>query len=114
MQIEFIAFSHMFYPSRWPGCRQPAVQFTNSQAIYQPVVIPAKAGIQAFLKAFWIPACVGMTDQQFFEKGNLDKTDLKVFTSRRRSWSNPSVPLTPSQMAWSLHSLLSAPGYFLV
>ena len=48
MHNEFIAFSDMAIPSPWPGCPRPAVQFTHTQAFYQPVVIPAEAGIQAF------------------------------------------------------------------
>jgi hypothetical protein len=50
MHNEFIAFSDMAIPSPWPGCPRPAVQFMQTQACYQPVVIPAKAGIQAFFK----------------------------------------------------------------
>jgi hypothetical protein len=42
-----------------------------------PVVIPVEAGIQASLKAFWISACAGMTDQQVFEKPILNKADTK-------------------------------------
>ena len=34
------------------------------------------------LTAFWIPACAGMTDQHFFEKGNLDKTKKNSFLAK--------------------------------
>jgi len=50
MAVEFIAFSDMVFPSPCPGCPPLAVQFTPTQAFYQAVVIPAKAGIQAFFK----------------------------------------------------------------
>jgi hypothetical protein len=50
MHIEFSAFLDMVFPSPWPGSPRPAVQFIHTQAFYQPVVIPAAAGIQAFFK----------------------------------------------------------------
>jgi len=57
MSIELIAFSEMVFPSPWPGFPRPAVQFSPTQAFYQPGVVPAKArgrvlstGIQAFFK----------------------------------------------------------------
>ena len=73
--IEFLAFSDVFLHSPRSGCPRPAVQFIQTGAIYQRVVIPAKAGIHAFLTASWIPACAGMTDQRPFEKVNSDKAD---------------------------------------
>jgi hypothetical protein len=54
-----------------------AFQYRHSQARDLPVVIPAKAGIQTLLKTSWIPACAGMTDQQLFEKPDLNKTGWK-------------------------------------
>jgi hypothetical protein len=37
------------------------------------------------LRAFWIPACAGMTDQDLSEKGNLEKTVLKYFVYFNKS-----------------------------
>ena len=42
MHIEFFAFSGISLPSPWPDCPRAAVQFTQPQVFYQPVVIPAK------------------------------------------------------------------------
>jgi hypothetical protein len=45
--IEFLAFSAMVLHFPWSGCPRPAVQLAQPSPSYQPVVIPAKAGIQA-------------------------------------------------------------------
>ena len=38
--------------------------------------ISAEAGIQAFLRRFWIPAYAGMTQLRLFLKINLDKSEV--------------------------------------
>jgi hypothetical protein len=80
--IEFFPFSAMVLHSPWSGRPRPAVQLAQPEAGSQLVVIPAPYQVRGklqpesrlFLTAFWIPACAGMTDQHFSEKGNLDKT----------------------------------------
>jgi hypothetical protein len=49
--IEFFPFSAMVLRSPWSGRPRPGVQLAQSEASYQPVVIPAKAGIQAFFNS---------------------------------------------------------------
>jgi len=45
--VEFFGFSAMVFHSPWSGCPRLAVQLAQPGASYQPVVIPAEAGIQA-------------------------------------------------------------------
>jgi hypothetical protein len=74
MVIEILTFWAMHSHSPRSGCPYHAVQFTQPRSIDPPAVIPAEAGIQVLLKAFWIPAYAGMTDQLHREKANLDKS----------------------------------------
>jgi len=68
MQIEFIAFSGIVFPSPWPGCPRPALHFTHTQVFYQPVVFPAKAGIQAFFKSILDSRVRGNDGSTIFRK----------------------------------------------
>jgi len=81
MAVEIFAFSAMNSHSLRSGCPQRAVLFTQTRAIDPPAVIPAEAGIQASLTAFWIPAYAGMTDQRHLENANLDKPDISKANS---------------------------------
>jgi len=47
VRIEFLTFSAMVLHSLWSGCPRPAVQWAQPETSYRPLVIPAKAGIQA-------------------------------------------------------------------
>jgi hypothetical protein len=47
MPIEFLVYSAIVLRFQRPGSLRPAVQFTQAETNDQPVVIPAKAGIQA-------------------------------------------------------------------
>jgi hypothetical protein len=60
MPIEFLAYSAIVLRSQRPGPLRPVVQFIQAETNDQPVVIPAKAGIQLF-NASWTPAFAGVT-----------------------------------------------------
>jgi hypothetical protein len=49
--LEFFSFSAILLHFPWSGCPRPAVQLAQPGASYQPVVIPAEAGIQAYFNS---------------------------------------------------------------
>ena len=78
MPIEFLAYSAIVLQSQRPGSLRPAVQFTRAETNDQPVVIPAKAGIQASFNGILDSRLRGNDGSTPFEKVNMDKIDFSV------------------------------------
>jgi hypothetical protein len=77
MPIESLAYSAIVLRSQRPGSPRPTVQLTQAETNDQPVVIPAKAGIQASFDGILDSRLRGNNGSTPFEKVNLDKTVSK-------------------------------------
>jgi hypothetical protein len=70
--------------SNWHSPAQ-AISLSSFRRNLSRQVLIREPESRLLFRAFWIPACAGMTDQHLSEKGNLDKTVLKYFVYFNKS-----------------------------